>query len=63
MAVTYKETGGETASTAVDNVADNWCNFCGYKTDNLADYLAHSCIEVLEAKGQKVTPTGQTVCS
>ena len=41
---------------------ENWCNFCGYTSDNLIDYLAHSCIEVIEAKGQKVTPTGQNEC-
>jgi hypothetical protein len=39
-----------------------WCNFCGYSTDILPDYLAHSCVEVIEAKGQKVVPTGQNEC-
>jgi hypothetical protein len=29
-----------------------WCNFCGYRTENPQDYLAHSCVEVLERSGR-----------
>jgi|GEM_PF-5358709 hypothetical protein len=39
-----------------------WCNFCGYKTENLNDYLTHSCVGVIEAKGQTIAPTGQNEC-
>jgi hypothetical protein len=47
---------------AEDHEKNFWCNFCGFTSDHLDDYLAHSCIEVLAATGQKVAQTGQTEC-
>jgi len=60
MAGEYQE--HSKSSTQESSVQTNWCNFCGYTTDNLNDYLSHSCIEVIEAKGQTVIPTGQNEC-
>lgn len=41
---------------------DYWCNFCGFKTTSLDEYLAHSCKEVLEAKGIDTAPTDAKEC-
>jgi hypothetical protein len=42
--------------------AEWWCNFCGFATNDQKEYLQHSCAEVLQQKGQKITPTGQNEC-
>ena len=39
-----------------------WCNFCGFATDDEREYLQHSCVDVLAAKGQTVASTGQNEC-
>lgn len=39
-----------------------WCNFCGFTTDDEREYLQHSCVDVLAAKGQTPAPTGQNEC-
>jgi hypothetical protein len=55
------QSSSDITSAAMDEKL-NWCNFCGYSSDSLDDYLAHSCVEVLEAKGQKIVSTGQNEC-
>jgi hypothetical protein len=62
-----QETTGAEHSQANETAAQPsqkklWCNFCGYESDDLIDYLAHSCVTVLEQKGQAVVPTGQNEC-
>jgi hypothetical protein len=55
---------GELAADSLDLVGSErlWCNFCGYTTSTLSDYLAHSCVDVLEASGKLVQPTSQNEC-
>lgn len=38
--------------------AEWWCNFCGFRTDDRQAYLAHSCRDVLEAKGKEIPGFG-----
>lgn len=39
-----------------------WCNFCGYRTDDRKAYLAHSCAEILEGKGESAGPGTERNC-
>lgn len=39
-----------------------WCNFCNYKTEDQADYLKHSCAEVLKKQGKPAGPGDKTHC-
>ena len=39
-----------------------WCNFCNFETDDQHEYMAHSCLQVLESSGKTVQPTGQNEC-
>jgi len=55
-----QETGSKQQETQTP--AKWWCNFCGFATDDQREYLQHSCVDVLEQQGQKVTPTGQNEC-
>jgi hypothetical protein len=41
----------------------HWCNFCGFTSDSLTDYLAHSCVDTIEASGKKIVSTGRNECS
>ena len=52
------------ASSAPNNQASQfWCNFCDFRTDDANAYLAHSCADVLAARGVEVKPTGKNECS
>jgi hypothetical protein len=35
-----------------------WCNFCEFGTDDREAYLAHSCRDVLAAKGKDIPGFG-----
>jgi hypothetical protein len=35
-----------------------WCNFCDFGTDDRDAYLAHSCRDVLAAKGKDIPGLG-----
>jgi hypothetical protein len=39
-----------------------WCNFCDLRTNDQKEYLAHSCVEVLERQGKKLTAGGKNAC-
>ncbi|MDR3707026.1 MAG: hypothetical protein P4L33_01900 [Capsulimonadaceae bacterium] len=39
-----------------------WCNFCGHKSTDQAEYLKHSCKDILDAKGVSTAPTETKEC-
>ena len=53
------------SATSVPNnqASQFWCNFCDFRTDDANAYLAHSCADVLAARGVEVKPTGKNECS
>ncbi len=52
---------GDVPSSLLDQ--ELWCNFCGLKTRDLSEYLAHSCIEELRRRGEwPPPPSGSTAC-
>jgi hypothetical protein len=54
------EIEGTAATESRDSIL--WCNFCGFKTTDLPEYLKHSCKEVLEKKGVETAPTDTMEC-
>jgi hypothetical protein len=40
-----------------------WCNFCGFKSEALDEYLAHSCIDVIKASGKEIVQSDGAGCA
>jgi hypothetical protein len=39
-----------------------WCNFCGFRTRSVREYLSHSCANVLASAGVEVALTESNEC-
>jgi hypothetical protein len=40
-----------------------WCNFCNFKSDDQATYLAHSCTEELEKRAEPLQDENKDHCA
>ena len=39
-----------------------WCNFCNFESNDLQDYLSHSCREVITDRGEELPESLGNVC-
>jgi hypothetical protein len=39
-----------------------WCNFCNFESDDIQDYLAHSCRAVMAARGEDIPEPNGNEC-
>jgi hypothetical protein len=54
-------------STESDSVLNTvhkkfWCNFCNFESDDLQDYLSHSCRAVLAERGESEPEQKNSAC-